>query len=59
MRKIFTLVIITFCNLILYSQTISRTITDANNDEELIGVNINLGNGSGTSTGVFGKYISL
>jgi len=56
MRKIFTLVIITLCNLTLYSQTISGTITDANNNEELIGVNIILENGGGTSTNVFGKY---
>jgi len=56
MRQFFTLVIITFCNLTLYSQTISGSITDANNNEELIGVNIILGNGSGTSTDVFGKY---
>ena len=50
------LVIITFCNLTLYSQTISGTITDANNNEELIGVNIILEKGGGTSTDVFGKY---
>jgi iron complex outermembrane receptor protein len=56
MRKIFTLVIITLCNLTLYSQTISGTITDAKNNEELIGVNIILENGRGTSTDVFGKY---
>jgi outer membrane receptor protein involved in Fe transport len=56
MRKIFTLVIITLCNLTIYSQTISGTITDANNNEELIGANIILENGGGTSTDVFGKY---
>jgi len=56
MRKIFTLVIITFCNLTLYGQTISGAITDANNNEKLIGVNIILENGVGTSTDVFGKY---
>jgi len=56
MRKIFTLVIITFCNLTLYGQTISGAITDANNNEKLIGVNIILENGGGTSTDVFGKY---
>ena len=56
MRKIFTLVIITLCNLTLYSQTISGTITDSNNNEELIGVNIILENGGGTATDVFGKY---
>ena len=56
MRKIFTLAIITLCNLTLYSQTLSGTITDANNNEELIGVNIILENRGGTSTDVFGKY---
>jgi len=56
MRKFFTLVIITFCNLTIYSQTISGSITDSNNNEELIGVNIILGNGGGTSTDLFGKY---
>jgi outer membrane receptor protein involved in Fe transport len=56
MRKIFTLLGITLCNLTIYSQTISGTITDANNNEELIGVNIILGNGGGTSTDVFGTY---
>ncbi len=56
MRKIFTLVIFTICNLTIYSQTISGTITDANNNEELIGANIILENGGGTSTDVFGKY---
>ena len=56
MRKIFTLVIITLCNLTLYSQTIIGTITDTYNNEKLIGVNIILENGGGTSTDVFGKY---
>ena len=56
MRKIFTLLGITLCNLTIYSQTISGTITDANNNEELIGVNIILENGGGTSTDVFGRY---
>jgi len=56
MRKIFTLIIFTLCNLTIYSQSISGTITDANNNEELIGANIILENGGGTSTDVFGKY---
>ena len=56
MRKIFTLVAIILCNLSIYSQTISGTITDSNNNEELIGVNIILDNGGGTSSDVFGKY---
>ena len=56
MRRIFTLVIITLCNLTLYSQTIIGTITDEANNEKLIGVNIILENGGGTSTDIFGKY---
>ena len=56
MRKFISIVIITFCNLTLSSQTIIGEITDANNNEELIGVNIILENGGGTSTDVFGKY---
>ncbi|MBT3612225.1 MAG: TonB-dependent receptor [Flavobacteriales bacterium] len=56
MIKKFTLVIVTLCNLTLYSQNISGTITDVNNNEELIGANIILENGGGTATDVFGKY---
>ena len=56
MGKIFMIVIITICNLTLYSQTITGTITDVANNEKLIGVNIILENGGGTSTDVFGKY---
>jgi len=56
MRRIFTLVIITLCNLTLYSQTIIGTITDEANNEKLIGVNIILENGGGTSSDIFGKY---
>jgi len=56
MRKIFTLVVITLCTLTLCSQTIIGTITDTHNNEELIGVNIILENGGGTSTDVFGEY---
>ena len=50
------LVVITLCNLTIYSQTIIGAITDANNNEKLIGVNIILENGGGTSTDVFGNY---
>jgi outer membrane receptor protein involved in Fe transport len=50
------LVAITLCNLLIYSQTISGIITDSNNNEALIGVNIILSNGTGTATDVFGKY---
>ena len=57
MRKIFTLIVITLCNLTIYSQTISGVITDANNNEALIGANIILKNGGGTATDVFGKYM--
>ena len=57
MGKIFMIVIITICNLTLYSQTIIGTITDLANNEKLIGVNIILENGGGTSTDLFGKYI--
>jgi outer membrane receptor protein involved in Fe transport len=57
MRKIFTLIVITLCNLTIYSQTISGVITDANNNEVLIGANIILENGGGTATDVFGKYM--
>ena len=56
MRRIFTLVIITLCNSTLYCQTIFGTITDLANNEKLIGVNIILENGGGTSTDIFGKY---
>ena len=56
MRKIFILVAIMLCNLSVYSQTISGIITDPNNNEELIGVNIILSNGTGTASDVFGKY---
>ena len=56
MRRIFTLVIITLCNLTLYSQTIMGTITDEANNEKLIGVNIILENGGGTSSDICGKY---
>ena len=56
MRKVITIVIITLCNLTLHSQNIIGVITDAQNNEELIGVNIILENGNGTSTDIFGKY---
>ena len=56
MRKIFMLVAITLCNLSAYSQTISGIITDSNNNEALIGVNIILETGEGTATDIFGKY---
>ena len=56
MRKFFILLTFIACNFTFYGQNINGTITDNNNDEELIGVNIILSNGSGTATDVFGKY---
>ena len=56
MRKFFTLITVISCNFTFYGQNINGTITDINTNEELIGVNIILNNGSGTATDVFGKY---
>ena len=56
MRKFFILLTVIACNFTFYGQNINGTITDNNNNEELIGVNIILSNGSGTATDVFGKY---
>jgi len=56
MRKFFTLLTVIACNFTFYGQNINGTITDNDNNEELIGVNIILSNGTGTSTDVFGKY---
>ena len=57
MKHIFSTLIlcIIFFN-ISNSQTISGTITDASNNEALIGANIILDNGSGTSTNINGNY---
>ena len=57
MKHIFSTLIlcIIFFN-ISNSQTISGTITDASNSEVLIGANIILDNGSGTSTNINGEY---
>ena len=57
MKHIFSTLIlcIIFFN-ISNSQTISGTITDASNNEVLIGANIILDNGSGTSTNINGNY---
>ena len=57
MRKYYLLILI--LSFIYYentAQTIQGTIIDKNTNEALIGVNIILGNGQGTSTDVFGKY---
>ena len=56
MRKFFTLLTVIAYNFTSYGQNINGTITDSDNNEELIGVNIILSNGSGTATDVFGKY---
>ena len=39
-----------------YAQTISGVISDASNNEQLIGVNIIANNGKGTATDINGKY---
>jgi len=57
MRKYYLLILI--LNFIYYentAQTIQGTIIDENTNEALIGVNIILENGQGTSTDIFGKY---
>ena len=56
MKKFFALLTVIACNFTFYGQNINGTITDSNNNEELIGVNIILSNGTGTATDVFGKY---
>ncbi len=56
MRPFFTLLTVISCSFTFYGQNINGTITDNTNNEELIGVNIILSNGSGTATDVFGKY---
>jgi outer membrane receptor protein involved in Fe transport len=56
MRKFLTLLTVIACNFTFYGQNLNGTITDSNNNEELIGVNIILSNGTGTATDVFGKY---
>ena len=56
MRKIFGLLSFMAFIFTCHGQSISGTIIDSENEEELIGVNIILENGNGTSTDVFGKY---
>ena len=56
MKKFLILVIAVFCSFTFYGQTITGVITDSDNNEALIGVNIILTNGSGTATDIFGKY---
>ena len=58
MRKICTLLMIgTLFFEAAKAQKISGTITDAATKEALIGVNIVLTNGGGTSTDIDGKYL--
>ena len=57
MKKYYLLLLI--LSLMYYTntaQTIQGTIIDNNTNEALIGVNIILENGQGTSTDIFGKY---
>ncbi|MEC9209804.1 MAG: TonB-dependent receptor [Bacteroidota bacterium] len=57
MRKIHALLMVSIIFFeIANAQTINGTITDATTKEALIGVNIILNNGSGTSTDIDGKY---
>ena len=56
MRKILSLLIILVASPFTYGQTLSGAITDSQTNEALIGVNIILNNGEGTSTDQFGKY---
>ncbi len=57
MRKLYLLITYVIFSSCSYGQTISGTITDASNNEALIGVNIVLDNGTGTSTDIDGKYL--
>ena len=56
MRKFLSIITFIVYSFTAYGQNISGTITDSNNNEELIGVNIILSNGTGTASDVFGKY---
>ena len=57
MRKLYLLITYVIFSSYAYGQTIRGTITDANSNEKLIGVNIVLDNGGGTSTDIYGKYL--
>ena len=57
MRRIYTLLILSIMfSKLGNTQTISGKITDINTKEALIGVNIILSNGAGTSTNIDGEY---
>ena len=57
MKKIYSLLMLSIIFFeVANAQTISGAITDAATKEALIGVNIVLNNGSGTSTDIDGKY---
>ena len=56
MRITCILLIFFLCNYSLYTQTISGIVIDEETQDVLIGVNIILEDGTGTSSDVFGKY---
>ena len=56
MRKIYLLITCIILFQISNSQTIIGKVSDASNQESLIGVNIILENGQGTSTNIDGEY---
>ena len=55
-KKIFLLLLNIFLFELGYTQTIKGKITDYHTNEALIGVNIILENGEGTSSDLNGKY---
>ena len=57
MRLLINIILLNLVCLSLKSQTLEGTIKDKNNNESLIGANIILENGNGTSTDIDGKYI--
>ena len=56
MKKIYITLMLSIMFTALSAQTIIGTITDSNTKEALIGVNIILENGEGTSTDINGNY---
>ena len=57
MRLLINIILLNLVCLCLKSQTLEGTIKDRNNNESLIGANIVLENGNGTSTDIDGKYL--
>ena len=57
MRLLINIILLNLVCLCLKSQTLEGTIKDRNNNESLIGANIILENGNGTSTDIDGKYL--